>query len=471
MVKPLDLDLDAFVDDCLSLVSEHERNPLETFRPTPPQLELMQIRHRWKMARLPNQVGKTTVGAYEAVSRLDGSHPVLGDLGEQHGWVLCKSWKQSLIIQEKVYEICPKDRFHETVSYTKKNGFSGAFLQFENGSSLRFITGNQDVLSLASGTIDFVWIDEPCPEHVWGELISRVRNKETPGVWSILLTLTPIGAPVGWIRDLVESGQIQEVHMPLTEENVTPEGGIPFLTQKQIDDWSAGLMEFERAQRVEAAWEGVTQDRWLTAFEASTVSDDLLVDSHDGEVSVAVGIDHGAKAGRQLATLVYYWVGKVDREIKFHIWDEAHSSERSSSDEDAQNILDMLARNDITLRDVDMVIGDRAHGGDRFGNSKTNQELTEALARIACSGNKRRLPHAWSRIPTPYKYDGSVKHGMSLMNKLMAAGRLKVRSNCPKFIEGASVWNGDSRAPEKDALDAPRYPIEKAHARHIRRPG
>jgi glutamate--cysteine ligase len=103
---------------------------------------------------------------------------------------------------------------------------------------------------------------------------------------------------------------------------------------------------------------------------------------------------------------------------------------------------------------------DRAHGGDKWGNAKSNFDFRRAVA-AAMGCRVDQLPTAIRRISTPSKSRGSVWYGMRLMNQLAAAGRLHVHPRCSGFTEAAFNWRGDSRDPLKDRLDSGRYIIER----------
>lgn len=461
------IDWDLLADSLAELADHATSHPLEHFRPTVPQLSFMCDLSRIKLFRGPNQAGKTVVGAVESVHRLKGTHPALGDLGEQHGWVICHSWKQSIVIQNKVREFVSPDEWADTVTHTTKNGFSGAYLELKNGNSLRFLTAGQGTVALASGTVDFVWIDEPPPEQIWGELLSRVRNRERPGVPAIYLTLTPYGAPVEWLREKVEAGEISETHATLTPETCTPIGGVPFMSHEQITRYANSLLRFERDQRVEAAWEGRIDESILDSFTESCLSDRPPVPASGAKINVAVGIDHGAKANRQVASLVLWWEDGND--LRVHLWDEQASGDRTTSQDDARGILDMLARNNIDPFDVDVMVGDRNHNGDKHGNRKSNRDLSIAFADCLTSGSTKYLPRPLRQIRSPKKYAGSVVYGFELLNDLLATGRMLVHPRCGMFVSGCNSWDGDKNSPLKDPLDSARYPIEVIHEQHSRR--
>lgn len=398
----------------------------------------------------------TYAGAYECLARMLGTHPEYGDLGPQKILCVTHSWKLSIAIMNKVRELTPMDQLDENTSYTDKNGFSGHYLGLKNGSSMRFITSQQDMMSLASMTVDCVWWDELPLEHQWSELMKRTARKARPGRCpSAIITATPINAPVLWVKKKVQLGEISETVIPLTVENCTPIGGLPFVTEEGIKQEIADCLPIERGQRIEAAWEGIAVDQYLTGFSLDVLSKEPPGD--DQRIWVGVGIDHGAKAGRQAAALLLYQVNPLDGRVRKWCWDEEISGDRTSSGEDAAAVLAMLERNNIDPFEVDYVVGDVQHGGDRIGSRKNNNDLKRAWVDILGVANVNKLPPAFRDISTPKKNDKSVRHGFTALNKAMISGDLLIHPRCAKIQDGCRYWKGDPKDPRKDPLDALRY--------------
>ncbi len=418
----------------------------------------MADRSRYKALRGPNQSGKTESGAAELLHRMRGTHP----FARTHTppidcWVVCSSWKQSLIIQRKIYALIPKDELDPAVKFTRKNGFSGQWFALKNGSTCTVVTAQQDTIDLASATLHYIWCDEPPPESIWSELVARV----TAHRGTISITYTPIGRPVDWLREKSEAGEISDTHYTLTVENCTPIGGVRFKRASAIEEFRRSCLAIERAQRCDAAWEGVAEGRIFEAFSEHLITEDVP----PGVVEFAVGIDHGAKAGRQCAVLVA--CAMVRGKPRVWILDEAKSDGRTGTEDDARNILAMLARHGLTLKNIDFWRGDRAHAGDWRGNQKSNRDLKRAFSTIL-GVPLERLPESLQRITTPKKWQGSVAYGCRLINKLMAEDRCTVSPRAEGVIDGFRNWEGALQDPKKDPVDAVRYAVEcLVDARHL----
>ena len=226
-----------------------EIRPLDYVRFTPPQLAYLQDQSRFKLFRAGNQLGKSFAQISELIWRCLGEHPFIQvPKTPCENWLVCHSWEQSLTLQDKIWDLLPKDLIHPDTEYNPGKGFRGKvpIIVFKNGSILRIKTTNQGSLGVASATIAFVGIDEPPPPAIWGELTARVLRAGDLG--GIGLTMTPVGRPCGWIKSLCEEGLINDHPAPLTVENVTPERGLPMLTQKQIDDVASRYLPADRPQ-------------------------------------------------------------------------------------------------------------------------------------------------------------------------------------------------------------------------------
>ena len=148
------------------MAQDKERNPLKYWRPTPIQRSVLQDKSQIVLLRGGNQIGKTMVGCYEVHCRAIGKHPHKRVTTKPVDiWIIVHSWEQSKVIQAKFWELAPKDELHEETEYIPGKGFRGKYpvVKYKNGSIVYFKTTGQGTLGVASGTVDFVWIDEPPP--------------------------------------------------------------------------------------------------------------------------------------------------------------------------------------------------------------------------------------------------------------------------------------------------------------------
>ena len=421
--------------------------PVSYYNPTPPQLAFHRLDSRSKLLRGANQIGKTTCAVVDIIWRCTGTHPFLETRKPPiRVWIIVHSWEQSIIVQERLWEWCPKDQIHPDTEFVEGRGFRGKtpILRFSNGSIIRIKTCRQGSLGVASGTVDLIHVDEPPPPEIWSELSARVLQRQ--GVLS--LGITPVGAPVGWLKGMVESGAIQEVHAPLTVENVTPRGRRPMLTEAQIEDIGRKYLPFDRPQRLHGAWEGTVDDRLFEALSDEMITDAPIPDLPQPPL-VAIGIDHGADAGSQVAVLVV--VDKSATHPQFFVLDEYCSGAHRPLVH-ARGILAMLARNGMTHAHVDHWIGDVPHRGKRRGGAMSNSRLSAGFEE-ALGLRPGRLPF---RIKTAYKPRYSVFFGAQVLHESMERGRFWIRPACTNLLRSLKNWAG-ADDDYKHSIDALRY--------------
>lgn len=433
----------------------------------------------FRLVRACNQVGKTTTVCDEIVDLIRGEHvrprPWSGPINVTLISESIEQMAQEGAILEKLWEVLPKHELDPDVWFERGRGLRGVkypAIRFVSGpgagSVIRLRTYNQGPEALAGSTIHAVYCDEPCPENVYSELAPRLLRHH--GWFTITFTPVPGMPDQGWLRSLVEKGIFSEHHVTMEPKNAHPEGyARPLLSQEQIEKFRASLPAGHAAMRCDAAWEVVSTERYVSAFDdASHVREFTLkqiVETCDRlylpPARLIVGIDHGLVPGKQRAALVAVAAhAEPERRTStcrtWHI-DEVALPDQTTPDIDADNILKMLARHGLTYENVDDWIGDRSTGMGRNMTAKDNGTLRIHLLKKAAISSAD--PRA-KRIHWPKKGTGSVAHGAHLLNTIFAEGRGLVHPRCAEFRASLLGFKGDSRYPKKDVWDAHRYAVE-----------
>lgn len=409
-------------------------DPLAFYEPTPGQRPFTESSARIRLLRGANQIGKTHTGAATLHKACVA--------GPTRARVVAYSWPQSLVIQQKMWDMAPKWALTKSTSFHPARGFKHRRVNYTNGSIVDFVTAESGTLAMAGATLDLVWMDEPPPPEVYSEAIARITATDGRA----FLTLTPVGRPCGWLRGLAESGVVEDHVVPLTEANA------PWMTAAQIRQVIESTLESERPQRIYGEWDGVTPERLLSGW-----SDELIFKPGDEdalphrEVSIGLAIDHGEKEAKEVVLLYAY------DEARHEAWllDEYSSAGKTTVRQDALGVLGMLDRNGMSLQAVDRAHGDTNSAG-KTRLTSVNRLFEEAFADAL--GFPRETPPL--RIRSASKGRGSVMYGARVLNAAMVSRRLRVCSRCVKFIEGARHWKGSNAGPDanlKDALDAGRY--------------
>jgi phage terminase large subunit-like protein len=462
----LDLDL-GLVGDA---ADDSQNRALDDARLTDPQRLWVSVPDRLALWRGGNQLGKSFAQAFDIVHTVRGTHPYRPvPPGPVRVLVVSESWTQMDPLCEKLWALLPKDEIDERVRYEQGGGFRG----FKEpripivagpgaGGVIIFATYKQGSGRIAGGSFHAAYLDEPPPESVYGEVMPRISRYH--GTLRVTMTPTPDAPPMKYMRDLVERGVIREMQTSISEQAITLRGGLlerAWKTQEQINQDLAAYLDIERGMREHGDWDPVVAGRWLTAF-----TEDLITpEGPEGQVHVAIGVDHGAGAGRQAAVLVCC---NADGS-KLWFLDEAISDGRTSEREDAAAILAMLARHGWDWQDVDYWVGDRAHGGDMYGNEKSNADLLTAFSHIL-QIPRHKLKANGLNLHVPYKQKGSMRRGYRMMNSLFREKQCAVSMRCQGFIEAVKQWEGGLDDPMKDRLDAGRYAMEKLIDRNVMRP-
>ncbi len=444
------MSLDALARGLQQMQERAEIRPLDYVRFTPPQLAYLQDQSRFKLMRGGNQIGKSFAQISELIWRCLGEHPFIEvPPAPCENWLVCHSWEQSLTLQDKIWDLLPKDLIHPDTEYNPGKGFRGKvpIILFKNKSVLRIKTTNQGSLGVASATIAFVGIDEPPPPAIWGELTARVLRAGDLG--GVGLTLTPVGRPCGWLKELCDQGMINDHPAPLTVENVTPQGGLPMLTQKQIDDVASRYLSQDRPQRLNGEWRGPVEGRTFEAF-----NDDMITTARPEpgvKVQIGIGIDHGADAGSQVAVLCA--VDKTGEHPRIWVLDEYTSGgDAVPARQHARGILAMLRRNGMNHHSVDRFVGDRKYGGRRFAGKMGNNQIMRGFEQelgLPSGG----LPFT---IRTAHKPRGSVYEGCSIINSCMLLKGFHVAPRCTQGIQSLQEFRfADDQS--KHWIDALRY--------------
>lgn len=465
----------------LKIKQEADKNPLQWVRLTKPQLEYAQSPHKYTLLRGGNQIGKTFVGACVTIWRCLGIHPYLSTPPPPiEAWIVCYSWHQSLSVQEKLYNLLPKGELMDDCVYVRGKGFRGItpVIRFRNGSIIRFKTTQQSsqkggTVALSSASVDYIWIDEPCEAHVWGELVSRGLRKRGSAIG---ITMTPVGVNVDYLKKMVENKQVHEIHAPLNMDSVTPIGLSPLISIESIRRQEASYLKFDRLARMEGSWEGFTPDGVI--FE--NFRDELIHDLEppSGEWRMFIGIDHGSQVGAQFAVLAAIKIpdprlnsDDENNQYYCYIMDEYEGS-GSTAQVHARAILSMLRRNGIKHTDVHRWTGDIAHGGSkRYGGRMSNTMLRSAFEHVLKYPKGRGF-----RIHTAYKPSFSVYYGCRVLHEMQSKGNFQVHPRCTAIIRAFKNWatlksgRMDVMSDHKHAIDACRYAIMPAVDQAYRAP-
>lgn len=403
-----------------------QRNPLLTFEPSTKQRVIIESDCPRLLARAANRAGKTEAGAVKSWRFvLDNPGSILLVVAANH-----KSKIE--VVGEKLWLYCPHDEIIDS-DWNATRGWKNDVIQLRNGSRIIFRSAESQSTSIAGLTVHACWCDEPMPQHLWGEIMSRVAVHNGP-VW---ITMTPIGRELEWLKLIIEGDPTrgiepqedwQQVIIELTTKDC------PWRTQESIDNQCASYGPWEYAQRARGAWEGITIDR---AFESFT-EDNLIERVPQAEWHVGLGMDHGEGAGRETCLLVI-WSVPLSRLV---VLDEYASSKPTVPEEDAAEIKEMLRTHSMRPHSVDLAYGDSNSAGKMRPGLLVNDLLEPHLQGI--------------HLRAPDKRPGSVDYGTRLINLAMMRGHLLIHPRCLGLLKSVKHWKGKDD-DLKHMVDALRY--------------
>jgi hypothetical protein len=441
-----------------------ETDPLSWFRPTPPQHKFLSDPSKFKLLLGGNQVGKSICAAYCLVSRCLGRHEYLKtDPPPIEAALICHSAEQSRTMQGKLYDMIPKDELHPECEFIRGKGFRGLspVVRFKNGSIIRIKSAGQNIIGLASMTLNLCVIDEPISADIFNELLSRVLRGGAGGKSGTLaITMTPVGEDVQYLRELVEKGKCSMTRAPLTVEDTTPMGLKPLLTQKQIDTIAEAFLPIDREARLTGSWDvGVLDGRVFENF-----SDDMISSSpvpSGGEYIFSIGIDHGTNVNSEVATLTCIDIREIQKPRVYVLGEYIGS--QAPPEHHARGILEMLKKYGVDPGSCKWT-GDAAHMGSR-GNRDVKRMSNIMLMRAFESilgYPPRGLP--WT-IRTAKKHKGSIFFGASVIHSIMSRKHFWIRPECQRTILSLKRWTIERTQSQRSrnqwghCVDSLRYAI------------
>lgn len=470
--------------------ADHRRDPTRRWCPLPTQHAFLRSRHGRRLLRAGNQWGKTTAGVIDLIEHVTGGHVGTAppDVLSPHpitAWVICASWSQSIEIQRKIWELLPKDLLHPSAEFTAVNGFRGKNPTFRirhksgGWSIVRIKTMGQGGLRLASATIQYAWFDEP-PEsqRIYSEITKRVLRAGRYG--RVIMTMTPVNAPVEWIREAAENGTIEDHHARMEPHEYVPmvrtsTGWAPGVTplrlldgtvcdQEWISEAIAGTLAHEVPVVCHGEWRMSADAPVFSAFRQSGPRAHVSSAVPRGSVEILLGIDHGVRTHTQVAVLV-----ALADDGSVWVLDEYVGETATTEADDAEGILRMLERRGMRWVDLDQVHGDRAHAGQARGPGvakKSNEILAKALVahpRASKHGIKRELsPRIQKAKRGVSNKGGSVEWGCTWLHRAMVRDEFRIHPRCSHGISAILGYDMTPNSAESHWVDGLRYALRPA---------
>ena len=444
----------------LLTLEQHALDPLEEYLRelpgyggmSPPQSQFHRSQDRKRFLRWPNQTGKTRSGAAEAWWHALGDHPFRDVTPAPNiGSILCADLKNGWSkLSQKLREVQPDGILHLDCSFDEARGYyfrGKRGIGLLNGSLIQAFGSEQPLTALASDTVDRQWVDEPPKRSHWGEF-RRSGYAKRASCW---VTLTPIGRPVEWLRDIV-SGNPQQGHAALEPDWFELVGKLdkahcPHRSQQSIDEQIAETDALDRGQRIEARWQGFTIARRIPGFSEMNIIDDEEAEALQVE-EVALGVDWGEVVGNTVWYLVG-WTGSAA-----YVLGEWSPGSRMTEAEEVRALRkELLIPWGVDFDQIAVARGDSNSAGRRGIASTVNQMVNRAIAHEL---GRSRPPF---ELRPPYKGPGSVRARARILSSACIEGRLYVHQDCQRLIHTLRHWMG-ANDNLKHPFDAAGYILE-----------
>ena len=414
--------------------------PLASFVPSESFAPLLDRSNRLICCRAANRVGKSRHAAWvcvrEAIELPDqlGRPARIRVVGPNRAQV-------SQVIGRYIAEFAAGHLSER--SWYDGRGWNQNTILFANGSSIQLKSMEDDPQTHAGDECDLICVDEVPKQNIFQENLARIGSLRG----RMILLLTPVDRPCQWLREMVEAdgSPWMQIVAPFSRQTC------PWYSAEQVEEHLVNMKAspWQYAQRIEGAWEGVSDNRMISGF----TDDCVITDDPTGEVDLALSFDHGILAGKTVALL---WAQR--RTGQTCIVDEWLSPSAMTPEGVAQAVDRMLGRHGFTLAEVALGVGDvNLHGSTGV---HINRELEAAFQRIA---RRSRPPF---RIVFPYKGPGSRSYGVRLVNYACLRGDLKVHARAVQTIDALKHWEGRKVGGDallSDRIDAVRYGAVKLH--------
>jgi hypothetical protein len=428
--------------------------PLLFFEPSPALSAFVHDRGKRIVVRAANRVGKTRHATYKA-GKWAVEHPgsrirVVGPTSKMVNSVHARYLNDFL-----------KNHLREGSYYTEGRGFNaGNTIVLRNGSIIQLMSYEQSPDAHAGDELDIVLLDEPPTQPIFQESLARVLSRDG-AVW---ITLTAVGRPVKWLRQIVEAAD-----SPWKQYVVQfSAASAPWYSAAQVASFLRDMAAapWQYAQRVMGAWEGVTDDRRLSAFSNGNVVP-LTITPAQGwplkgrDIHAALVVDHGEDAGHSAWLLFAWMVVKRDRyrpTIAVRVLAEWTNPKRMSAEREAVAVREMVERAGLRLQDLDFAVGDINSAGKTSGARSLNEAYESIFAKLMGAPVDQPV----LRFRAAQKGGGSIDTGLIVCNQLFGAEiaedtfALSVHESCERLVEACSHWTGKND-DMKHLIDALRY--------------
>jgi phage terminase large subunit-like protein len=352
-----------------------------------------------------NRAGKTVCGATEMIMWLTGKHPYRPtppppiqargvSVDFDHGF--------ELIMKPEIARWMPPSELIDG-SWEKSFQKSTRMLTLANGSTMEFLSYDQDVDKHAGTSRHIIWFDEEPPKEIFNENMARLID--ISGSW--ILTMTPLDG-MTWVYD--------DIYLPskLNPDPYVIEVGMDsniYINTNEIDSYLAGMTEEEKQARRHGKFVqigGLIYGRYLK--EGANVIQPILGTERWETVRTKwthfLAMDHGFNN-----PTCFLWIA-ADSDGRLLIYDEYYVSGEIVSYHASQ----IRERCQVLGVDPTFIVGDPSiRNTDPITGTSVQIEYVECGLSIALGNN-------------------NVPGGINRVARLLESNQLMIARNCEKLL-------------------------------------
>lgn len=259
-----------------------------------------------------NRSGKTVGGATEAVMWLTGKHPYIQTPSPPvRGRCVSVDFVNGVekIVKPEIARWMPAS---ELLGGSWEKAFSKEtrILTLTNGSTLEFMSMDQDVDKFAGTSRHFIWFDEEPPRDVYIECLQRLLD--TSG--SFWITMTPVDGMSSWIYDELYLAAKEDTNVKVVEVQMDDN---PYVNWGDANVLLSGLTDEELEARRKGKFIQIGGLIYKMFDPSKHVRDEVTIP--DDWLLVA-GMDHGFSNAT-----AWLWAG-VNKDGRVVVFDEYYKS-------------------------------------------------------------------------------------------------------------------------------------------------
>lgn len=316
-----------------------------------------------------NRSGKTVAGAAEAVMRLCGMHEHYNKhrtpiRGRAVGVDFDKGVNQ--IMMPEIARWMPPSMLING-SWEASYSRGDRVLTLENGSTLEFMSYDQDVDKFAGTSRHFVWFDEEPPEDIFNECLARLID--TGGDW--WLTMTPL-IDMSWTLDRIYTPGITEKDPNIEVFEVSTSQNV-HVNSAEIEILTMGMTDEQKEARLHGKYMTYTGTIYGSVI-ADTTFVEPYVESDRWPLLEKWGhfgmLDHGYR------NPTAFLLGAFDADGRIIIYDEYYETNRLVK-ENALAILSRIRELGLVNKLEYIVADPSIRNKDPIGGGSIYQEYSE----------------------------------------------------------------------------------------------